>query len=363
MRLPNNRENQGRAGSSQKCLKPRKAVAAAAVKVQPTLKWAWWMCVRFSVKNSEAKHRCEGGPVTLDLTKWDFNKADCRNKCIKLIENSKPLLLTGSPIDSGREDKERARATLHLAFFCELYEIQVHGGQYFLHAHPQPADSLEQSSVLDFMNRFPDTFQTVTDRRLFGPDLPHGMNTLTRWLTNSGCVAQAISSLNHSSTVDQTTMSAMSQQSRSELCAATAKHQPQHRPLLPKLDILAMDLDEEPPEEREAEDDVKGGPLDPHEAKNAREKEVKYLWDMKLYEYSTEAEARARTGRNPVGFKWIDTTKEAPKPHVTVRVWCVRMCATKESSRSCRQHLRWKLCESYSVLRVRKTCFELRTLS
>ena len=40
--------------------------------------------------------------------------------------------------------------------------------------------------------------------------------------------------------------------------------------------------------------------------------EIKYLWDMEVCEYSTEAEARARTGRNPVGFKWIPT-KEAPK--------------------------------------------------
>ena len=30
---------------------------------------------------SEAKGRCEGGPITLDLTKWDFHKSDCRNKC------------------------------------------------------------------------------------------------------------------------------------------------------------------------------------------------------------------------------------------------------------------------------------------
>ena len=41
--------------------------------------------------NSEAEGR--RGPITLDLTKWDFNKADCRTKCRKLIENSKPLLL------------------------------------------------------------------------------------------------------------------------------------------------------------------------------------------------------------------------------------------------------------------------------
>ena len=37
----------------------------------------------------------EGGPATPDLTKWDFNKADCRTRCRKLIENSKPLLLMG----------------------------------------------------------------------------------------------------------------------------------------------------------------------------------------------------------------------------------------------------------------------------
>ena len=48
-------------------------------------------------------------------------------------------------------------------------------------------------------------------------------------------------------------------------------------------------------------------------------------------------------------------TEVAPKPHVTVRVWCVRTCALKGSDRSSRQHLRWKLCEPYSTLRVRKT--------
>ena len=111
------------------------------------------------------------------------------------------------------------------------------------------------------------TFQTVIDRNLFGPNVLHGMNTLTRWLTNSGCVAQAFSSPTHSSTVRQTIMSAMSQQLQSDLCVAAAKDQPQHRPLLPKLDILAVDLDEELQEEWEAEDDVNGGPLDPHEAK------------------------------------------------------------------------------------------------
>ena len=43
-----------------------------------------------------------------------------------------------------------------------------------------------------------------------------------------------------------------------------------HRLSLPKLDILAVDADETRPEEWEAEDDVKGGPLDPREVKAAR---------------------------------------------------------------------------------------------
>ena len=84
-----------------------------------------------------------------------------------------------------------------------------------------------------------------------------------------------------------------------------------------------MDPDEELQEEWEAEDDVKGGPLDPREAKNACEKEVKYLWDMEVHEYSTEAEARARTGRKPVGLKWIDTNRgRAEAPRYRSRLVC-----------------------------------------
>ena len=185
--------------------------------------------------NSEAEGRCEGGPITLDLTEWDFNKADCRNKCRKLVENSKPLLLIGSPIDSGQGNKERARGeSLHVAFICELYETQLHGGRYFLHAHSHSADCWEQSKVVDFMNRFPDTFQTVTDRSLFGQNVHHGRNTLTRWLTNSGCVAQALSSVNHSSTVRQTIMNAMSHQLQSDLGVAGTSGPLQHRPPLPR---------------------------------------------------------------------------------------------------------------------------------
>ena len=68
------------------------------------------MCTILS-ENSETESRCRGGPVTLDLTEWDFRKPGCRNKCRKLVENSRPLLLIGSPIDSGRGDKGTSKVS------------------------------------------------------------------------------------------------------------------------------------------------------------------------------------------------------------------------------------------------------------
>ena len=44
--------------------------------------------------------------------------------------------------------------------------------------------------------------------------------------------------------------------------------------LLPKLEILAVDADETQQDEWEAEDDVKGGPLDPREVKAAHQREI-----------------------------------------------------------------------------------------
>ena len=52
---------------------------------------------------------------------------------------------------------------------------------------------------------------------------------LTKWLTNSGCVTQALSSLSHTFSVRQTIMSAMSQQLQSDLCVAGTSNPPQTR--------------------------------------------------------------------------------------------------------------------------------------
>ena len=66
--------------------------------------------------------------------------------------------------------------------------------------------------------------------------------------------------------------------------------------------------------------------MNPREVNTVREKEMKYLWDMEVYEYFTEAEARARTGRNPVGLKWIETNKgSAEAPRCRSRLVCTEV--------------------------------------
>ena len=285
------------------------------------------LCTILSENNPETEGCCRGGPATLELTMWDFNKADCRTRFRKLVEIWKPLLLSGSPIVSGGGDKEQARAVLHLAFICELYETQVRRGRYFLHTHSHSADSWDQATMVGFLNRFPGTLLTVTDSCLLGPKNPgKGLKTLTGWLTNSGCIAQALNTPTHLPSMCQTIMKAMHQQLQSDFCVVAATEQPQHRPPLPKLDFFAVDAFAEPRVEWEAEDDVKGGPLDPQEVKTARQKVIQCVWDREVYEYATEAASRTRTGRNPVGLKWIDTNEgRTDVPRYRSRLVCTEV--------------------------------------
>ena len=183
------------------------------------------------------------------------------------------------------------------------------------------------------------------------------MRTLTRWLTNSGCIAQALSTPTHLPSMRQTMMKAMSQSLRSDLHVVAATERPQHRPPLPKLDILAVDADEEPQMEWEVEDDVKGGRDHWTHRRSQLPVKRKYSirWTGRCMSTPPKRKHRHERDANQLAFNGSIPTKVAPKPHVTVRVWCVRRCAIKESNQSSPQHLRSKLCESHSVLRVKKT--------
>ena len=138
------------------------------------------MCTILS-ENPETEGCRRGGTVMSDLTMWDFNKAECRTRCRKLVKNSQLLcadLITKQLCWRSTKSKHGRFYSWHC--ICEVYETQVRRGRHFSSdTVSHSADSRDQPTMADFMNRFPDTFRTVTDNCLFGPKNP-GKGTMKR---------------------------------------------------------------------------------------------------------------------------------------------------------------------------------------
>ena len=102
--------------------------------------------------------------MALDLTTidpadglpWNFDFKCKRDRARALVKDQKPALLVGSVMctafctwqalnmarygrDPAVTNRERIRAMTHLRFVCELYELQIAEGRYFLHEHPSTA--------------------------------------------------------------------------------------------------------------------------------------------------------------------------------------------------------------------------------
>ena len=75
-------------------------------------------------------------------------------------------------------------------------------------------------------------------------------------------------------------------------------------------------MGELPPEEEEQDawlmeawDDVNGKRLDPTKVRKARKEEIGYYYKMKMYDKVPISECITRTGRQPIGVRWIDHNK------------------------------------------------------
>ena len=90
----------------------------------------------------------------------------------------------------------------------------------------------------------------------------------------------------------------------------------QHRLPLPKLDILAVDADEHRLRNGKQRTMSRRDDWIHVRSKLLVKRKYSTCGTWRCTEYATEAESRARTGRNPVGLKWVDTNEgsaEAPR--------------------------------------------------
>ncbi len=157
---------------------------------------------------------------SLDLTRddpitkapWDFSKREVRERAKKLIRDTEPLLVIGSPpctmfsqmqnISKGRREEEEFNRKLYIAkehvkFCLEVYMIQMRAGRYFMHEHPHTASSWDMPEVLQLAAEY-GVDMTTCDMCAFGLTVkdPHGealAEKRTRIMSNSPEILKRVS--------------------------------------------------------------------------------------------------------------------------------------------------------------------------
>ena len=131
----------------------------------------------------------EGG-VSLDLTVpasdwyiWDFNRKNCRDRAMEIVNDQKSPFLMFSPectpysniqnlnmrTPEGKSKVEaaRRRGDVHLRFCVMLAQRQMEGGRYFVYEHPKLAVSWSNPSI-EKLASTPGVAKTKLDQCEFG---------------------------------------------------------------------------------------------------------------------------------------------------------------------------------------------------
>ena len=94
--------------------------------------------------------------------------------------------------------ENRRRAVEHLRFCIELCEIQEKAGRHYLLENPASASSWQEACVVDFVANSAGALLCTGHQCMFGltsrgdDGVDRAAAKLTRWLTNSPCLAEAL---------------------------------------------------------------------------------------------------------------------------------------------------------------------------
>ena len=151
------------------------------------------------LKSRRSKFRNLAPGLAFDLTvkdpddgqPWDFSLKSKRDKARRILQETKPMLLIGSPMcthfstwqrlnwaRTNRPEEMRkayVQACAHMQFVAQLYLDQILDGRYFLHEHPKYASSWE----LECMRRLrliPGVEVVQGDQCQYGAEALHGPN-------------------------------------------------------------------------------------------------------------------------------------------------------------------------------------------
>ena len=338
------------------------------------------------------------GGWSLDLTSvdsrgrvWDFDNPKRRKDAWRLIKQTKPDLVIGSPMCTPfcnvlamspaykETDKYKdllARAKVHLQFCCEIYEYQIRRGAYFLHEHPAGAsswklplvqkvasmpgvyittghmcafgmkqrDGLGEGAIkkpTNFMHNCP-TMCTHLGRKCPGDhrhiQLLGGRAAAAQVYPRGLCVAVA-EALKEQLTADaaQRDRKNKFEQIKKGFATASCRKKGLRQGLelgwLMHLEDYAVEApitDELLSVTRDgATDDVKGGWLDYDGVVKARDEEMMYVKKHQVYKRVPLKMCYEETGKGPIDTGWVDTNKgTTEEPNLRSR-WVGKECNNK----------------------------------
>ena len=132
---------------------------------------------------------------------WDLDSIEKQKEAERLIDQTKPMVLVGSPmctaycawqrINALRRDpklvaQEKAKADMHLEFVCRMYKKQIEAGRYFLHEHPAQASSWNEECIKELL-RHQSVDCSIMDQCQYGQKDDEGqpIKKPTKWMSNA----------------------------------------------------------------------------------------------------------------------------------------------------------------------------------
>ena len=106
-----------------------------------------------------AKEADKFGMNTVDLGLWDLDNISHRDRVVELVREKKPAFIIGRPQSkmfdrvqntnewTGKRRQQYKEAVGHIRFVCELYQLQVREGRWFVHERLRGSTSWEMEEV------------------------------------------------------------------------------------------------------------------------------------------------------------------------------------------------------------------------
>ena len=256
---------------------------------------------------------------------WDLRLKPDQDSVMKMVSRDAPALLIGCPpctmfsqmqtANKKRIAREVWEARLDEAkdmmkFAVKAYREQHRQGRYFLHEHPRWATSWKMPEMRNLMQQ-EGVFVVHADMCRFGltTTSKHGRGPVkkpTTFVTNSQCLAEELGKLcqgcSYHITLEGGSKTRAAGIYTDELCKAITR-------ALKKQLVLDGEIAMAYMEAGEYYDETTKEKLDAQQVIAARKEELKYFRGMDVYDKVPYEQAMEKTGRRPIGIKWVDVKK------------------------------------------------------